>query len=39
VHDVLIRNCSFSNAEKGNLIVGAENVVFEDCLLNGEKIE
>jgi len=39
VHDILIRNCSFNNVEKGNLIIGAENVVFEEVFLNGEKVE
>lgn len=39
VHDILIRNCNFSNVEKGNLVIGAENVVFEEVFLNGKKVE
>lgn len=39
VRDVRIRNCSFDNVQKGNLMVGAENVVFEDVTLNGEKVQ
>ncbi len=39
VHDILIRNCNFSNVDKGNLVIGAENVVFEEVFLNGKKVE
>ena len=36
VKDVHLKNCNFSGVEQGNSIEFGENLVFENCLLNGE---
>ncbi len=38
VSGVVIKNCSFNNVKTPYKIVGAENVVFEDLTINGEKV-
>lgn len=36
VHNIQIRNCSFNNVAKSNILIGAEQPVFEDFRINGE---
>lgn len=38
VHGVRISDCSFDNVSKGNKIVGADNIVFDNVLINGKKV-
>ena len=39
VWNVQVRDCAFNNVDKGNLIVGAEAVSFEQVYINGSMIE
>jgi len=36
VHNIQIRNCSFNNVDKPNVLVGAGKVVFDGFRINGE---
>ncbi len=36
VHNIQIRNCSFNNVAKQNVLIGAEQPIFEDFRINGE---
>ncbi len=38
VSNILLRNCDFSNVEEKNHIENTENLVFENVLINGEKL-
>ncbi|MDR1698616.1 MAG: glycoside hydrolase family 28 protein [Prevotellaceae bacterium] len=39
VSGVILRNCTFNNVEIPYKIVGAENVSFENVIINGQKVE
>lgn len=39
VNTIKIANCSFENVEKGNSINGATSVLFNNTLINGQKID
>jgi len=36
VHNIQIRNCSFNNVAKPNILIGAEKPVFDEFRINGE---